>query len=39
LFLEDAFQASEDDGAVLVVIVVDNAKLYLASPFFDYSGL
>ena len=39
LLLEDAFESREDDKALPLVIVVDNAKLYLAIALFDYGRL
>ena len=39
LFLEDAFQAREDDEALALVVVVDHSKLDLAIALFDDGGL
>jgi hypothetical protein len=39
LLLKDALQAGHDDEAVLLAIVVDNAKLDLAVALLDDGGL
>lgn len=39
LFLEDAFQACEDDEGLPLVVVVHNAELYFAVALLDDSGL
>ena len=39
LFLEDAFQASEDDAAFAATVVVDDSELDLVLALFDHGGL
>jgi len=39
LFLEDALQASQNDQAFTLVIVVDDSEFDLAISFFDDCGL
>ena len=39
LLLEDTFQAGEDDGALPLSVIVDDAELDLASSLLDDGGL
>lgn len=39
LLLKDALEAGQDDGALAVIVVVDDTELDLSIAFFDDSGL